>query len=424
MNDMLKQEMAMITQEVLDGLLKRSNESISSVRPEGVNVDLLEKIRTADYEVLKSIIGKEFAEKLKSLSDVIDFSHPALPSSLVNGLSADNIFAKTLSELLVVATSTKDQALPHLSQLIQDTLIKGKEYRESFNAIVKPPIRCIGDAKQRESARSGKKMKSIDLKEWQKTGTKTWNNYPSTFRIFVRQSDYRQRELSASSARATKFETIGASSMASSMAKAIEQMNKFVNETYIGFYKLKMVDASVVLAKVHNATFHTTSNELGMITMPRKMFDEHKFWLDGEVTFPVSKDHRKAATGKKAKVMVKSFIVPDYYTFSPRSYPIHEFVAKRPAHIDAAINACEQHPDLDNKVAYDQYWVVVPGLELTQETFFFGNSWVLRQGDTCERFDTQEELQVVLDTALTDAGVLHPVLLGEKDGKCYFVALW
>lgn len=423
MNDMLKNEMEKITQEMLEGLRKRSNESISSTRPDSVNGALLEKIREADHEVLKTIIGEAFADKLKALSDVIDFTHPALPESLVKGLAEDNIFAKTLSELLVVATKTKDQSLPMLSQLIQDTLIKGKEYRESFNAIVKPPTRCIGDAKQRDVARSGKKMKNIDLKEWQKNSIKTWNTYPSTFRVFVRQSDYRQKELEASSARSAKLEAIGATVLASSMSKSVEQMNKFVNETYIGFYKLKMVDASVILAKVHNATFHNTSNETGIITMPRKLFDEHKFWLEGEINFPVSKDHRKNPK-RKATVHVKGFIIPDYYTFSPRSYPIHEFSATKPPHIQEAIDVCESHPDIDGKVAYDQYWVVVPGLELTQETFNFTSSWILRQGDTCERFDTQEEIQSALDVRLTEAGVLHPVLLGEKDGKCYFIALW
>lgn len=415
--------MEVITQETLAGLRKPSDEAISPTRLDAVNVELLERIREADHEVLKSIIGDAFADKLKALSDVIDFTHPALPSSLVNGLAADNIFAKTLSELLVVATKTKNQPLPHLSHLIQDTLIRGKDYRESFNAIVKPPTRCIGDAKQREAARSGKKMKIIDLKEWQKNSIKTWNTYPSTFRIFVRQSDYRNREVAACSERSAKLEIIGATALAASTTKSVDQMNKFVSDTYIGFYKLKMVDASVILAKVHNATFHNTSNETGVITMPRKMFDEHKFWLESEVNFPVTKDHRKNPK-RKATVQVKGFIVPDYYTFSPRSYPIHEFQAVKPPHIEEAINACESHPDIEGKVAYDQYWVVVPGVELTQETFNFSSSWVLRQGETCERFDTQEEAQIALDVRLTDAGVLHPVLLGEKDGKCYFISMW
>lgn len=444
MNEMLSKEVELTVKEVLEGLLKRSDEAISSKTPVELNTDLLAKIRNVDHEVLKAIVGETFADKLKSLSDVIDFTHPALPDSLINGFAANNVFATTLEELLIVAENNKGQKLPTLSRVIQDTLLKSKDYRESCNAIVKPPTRCIGDAKQREIARSGKKMKPIDLKEWQKSNSKNWHNYPATFRLLVRESDYLEREVSQSKGRSVKFETIGAISLSASVSKSVDQLTKFASESYIGFFKLKMVDAAIILAKLHGAGFNSGNPEQGVLTVQRKNFDSIKFWLEANSKILVRKDHRKSAIEKKAKeakeeaerkpdekkkekrlyVGVKSFIVPDYFGYAPRSYPIHEFSATKPRHIEEALVACEHHPDLDGKVAYDHYWVVVPGFDLIQESFYYSSTWILRDGDECELFDTQEELQMALDVKLTEAGAIHPVLLGEKDGKCHFISIW
>jgi hypothetical protein len=79
---------------------------------------------------------------------------------------------------------------------------------------------------------------------------------------------------------------------------------------------------------------------------------------------------------------------------------------------------------MNGKPIFDQYWAIVPGILPSIEEFCYSGTCVLKRDDQCELFKDQESFLKALDHMLITKGAINPAILGEIDGKCYFVTLW
>jgi hypothetical protein len=93
------------------------------------------------------------------------------------------------------------------------------------------------------------------------------------------------------------------------------------------------------------------------------------------------------------------------------------------------IEYLEEYPPLNGKPIFDHFLVLVP----TPQPHF----WDAKQGakdkgvkfsvnvdGKTNEFDDPLAAKIHLDVALVRAGVVTPVLLGERDGQCYFLSFW
>ena len=90
--------------------------------------------------------------------------------------------------------------------------------------------------------------------------------------------------------------------------------------------------------------------------------------------------------------------------YCPVVLPLHE-VAEKPEKIVEVINRLESFPEAANKPIFDHYIVLVPAFAVVD----LGRHGEIKSQDTPDYWQ------------LIKKGECVPLLIGEKDGKCYFI---
>lgn len=418
----LVQETSTVQALVADGLAKQCRTTSHEI----VQRDdwVIEQVKQFKEEQLVKAMGELMARTLKFFCERVDFDHPTIQDVVRHGFQRDSEFNSTLREILTLLRLEDGTSMPKVLALLKDSLTKHKSMKEIRISIYKPPVRALMNQVDRTEARSKKASKEVCLKEWLEKA-KNWNDHPSSFATFTRMNDSHNSLIEQNLKKAKKFEEHMMTSLAASMRRRNDIIQSFLSDTYFGFFKLRMLDAAIILAKVHGAAFR---EDYRSISYSRSAFESSGFWLEADKAYEAREHWPGCDPEKPRKVTVGNCIHPDMFTFKPRAYPLHEFEAglKRfgvglPGHVIEVIESVERHPDVLSKALFDQFWVMVPGITLAQEMHLYSNYWVIRNGDRCELHQSQESAEKSLDYQLVKNGCLHPALLGEKDGKCYFL---
>ena len=148
-----------------------------------------------------------------------------------------------------------------------------------------------------------------------------------------------------------------------SMAAQIKLgLDKLKNyETYCGFNPVSLTTASLVLARMHGFV------DLGL-----------DLAIEG---FELGMEE-------------------EWAKFAPRLYPLHDLWNQASKAIQMMVDSLEKFPPLGLHAAFDHYWVLLPTVGCGDE----------------------EELQ--FDVRLLESQKIIGALVGEKDGKSYFVNYW
>lgn len=83
----------------------------------------------------------------------------------------------------------------------------------------------------------------------------------------------------------------------------------------------------------------------------------------------------------------------DFKEYKPKAFPYYQLQAMAPTHVKEIIAHLEKFPDIGGKAAFDHFVVLVPSVK------------------------SSHSHAILL-------GEVTPILLGEKDGKCYFICYW
>lgn len=341
--------------------------------------------------------------KLKSLFKTIDISHPEILSFLDKISKDQKDFADKCFELLKLAEYAKSNGLLKIIPEIGQQIIRAnlsKQMLKELDAINnnRMYVRLLVDSDMRQQIRMTKRMQTIDLSLIYKKGDEVWISLPDSFEKFLRFESAYKDEIEKAERKAQRYLQLGCSSLAKEINKSIEDFREHVNHSYFGFNRVTMTNASVILAKSLNFNFvaetdivHANYGVLkknGTITVPRNFFSN--FDLNSS----------------------------DFH-YEPRVYPYHELFDLASEDTKKTIEVLESFPEAGFKPIFDHFGIIVPSIKfphLKQKLYTF-----LDENGILQSYNEREDAIRSLDRMLIRENHFRPIILGERDGKCYFI---
>lgn len=387
---------------------------------------LLSKIVEADEDLLDFTLGA-IGQKLRLFAKNVDFQHPEI-ISIFDGLIADDqTFAQECLELLALGKFAKENHLvriiPHLGRIVTKESIS----RSVLRKIDTPQnnrmhVRLLSDPDERLEIRMTKRMQMIDLQGVYKKGEEMWNVQPDTFKKFLRFDTAYQDDILSAEKKAIRYEELGCISLASEVKKSVALFREHMEQAYYGFNRITMTSAAIILAKslgykfiaasdITHAGYGTFRKE-AKITVSQKFFGKFNFDPESSYTFQSHVSHIIGSPIFTQKPNVD-------FDFEPRVYPLHELLDIAPQNVKDTIAILESFPDAGNKPIFDHFGVIVPGIRFP---FLKDNLYTyLDENGIVHSYKEKEEASKSLDRTLIKGKHFHPVIVGERDGKCYFI---
>lgn len=378
--------------------------------PEALDIAFLAQY---DRGKLEKHVGQFMAERLTAFAASVDGTHPCFANLAAEKGESVRRFGTVVAELLTAME--ENAARPVVLQTLRKGFIQHKEFRGIRNLIASPPPRSLKTTAARSEARSKKVAKKCPTRP-SKTDEVRPGDCPSGFRPFVRGGGMREQAERACRSHMADFNAMGCSSIANRFAKRQRVVAKMLEETYLGFVRVRMNIAAVVAARFHGCY---DMDGMGNLVWPLAHFEGNCPWMRPNRQYTV----HPAGAGEAVRQNVGQVAVPGVAPCAVRAYPLHAWKGKVGGHAVGVVEQLESFGPLGGRAAFDHFWVVVPTIETTSLPMTYGNYYCFADDDRIRCFRGQEEMVVALDAHLADAGLIRPVLLGETDGKCYFVTL-
>jgi hypothetical protein len=388
---------------------------------------ILTRILECDEEILEFSLG-QFGQKLRRFADKVDFSHPEIISIFGGILADDQDFSKECLELLILAQYARDNQLTKIIPLLGKTAVKETL---SSNVIKKIDphqnrmyVRLLKNPWEREEIRLTKRMQIIDLQGLYSKGEEIWNAQPDSFSKFLRFDTAYQADLKVAEQKAATYEELGCTSLADEIKKTIATFREHMEHSHYGFNRITMTNATIILAKSLGFTY-TPAQEISggfvgsykteaKITVNRKFFGKYNFDPEQIIELnPIVSEFARSPV----------FTVKDCgpYQYQPRVYPLHDFWDLASEELQDIIKMLENFPDAGGKPIFDHFGVIVPSVALPQQAPK-GNVFIfLDEKGMTKAFTSKEDAEKDLDSILIKNEYLTPIVIGEKDGKCYFL---
>ena len=83
---------------------------------------------------------------------------------------------------------------------------------------------------------------------------------------------------------------------------------------------------------------------------------------------------------------------------------------------------CDKLKAYGNNPFFDYYWLAYQAIDT--DNLFNGKKWAFNDNGKISEFDTQDQINLCLDEKLIQSKITFPLIIGEKDGKSYFVCFW
>lgn len=397
--------------------------------PKHIVPSLLCRVIECDDDLLEFSLGK-VGQKLRSFAQNVDFQHPEIVSIFDGAIANDQNFAQECMELLTLAQFAREHNLYKIIPALGRALTKESLTRNIIKKIDIPQnnrmhVRLLKDCKERQEIRMTKRMQIIDLQSIYKKGEEVWNAQPDNFTKFLRFDTAYQDDLKVAEKKAQRYDELGCSSLAGEVRKSIDAFREHMEQSYYGFNRITMTNAAVILAKSLGYTY-TPPQDIscgmtggyraeGKITVSRKFFGKYNF--DPEQTMEFSPIVSQAAG---SPIFTQKTLPP--ISYEPRVYPLHEFTEIVTENVRKTVNLLEAFPDADSKPIFDHFGVIVPGVAFPPAKE--GMATFLNERGMIQSYNAREEALKTLDTILIKGEYFYPIIVGERDGKCYFICYW
>lgn len=394
---------------------------VRDTAPRLIIPSLLVHLLKTDDEVVDMSLGK-VGRWLKSFAQEVDFGHPDLSTVFDGALSDERDFSQHCIELLSLAEYARTNQMTRIVPLLGQVVTKDKLDRGIAKKIESPlssrlHVRLLKDAPAREEIRSLKRMQTIDLAAVYRKGEDAWRAQPEDFRRFLRFDTAYQEEIQKAEKKAKRYSDLGCSSLAEEIMKAVETFREHMEQAYYGFNRITMTNAAVILAKslcyVYNpqTIYSLADDSAGKIVVPRKFFGKYNF----DQEFNPLEYEPLVPSLDGTPVYCQRYAPP--LAYEPRVYPLHQFMDIAPPDVVNMIQTLEAFPDAGGKPIFDHFGVIVPGVALPDPSAIS----FLDESGQVKIFGCRDEAMRELDRTLTKGGYFHPIVVGERDGKCYFI---
>lgn len=347
----------------------------------------LRKIRSKREDFLESIFG-EFGVRLKHFSLLVNLDHKLCV------LEENDYIDQILTTCEFMVEMDFDQLLDQIKKEIVSKVGKQPEFKRIGNPRINGQyIRFLGSRADRDDLRKNKIVHTVELSSFYKKSNWSWSAQPSDFSLYKRFDNSYQKELKKVRQKAEQYLQLGCKELYEGIAETIIDTEAVFNDSYLGFHRITMTNASVIAAKLHGYACHKL--EINNSNPNQKTFISAS--LNSFPNFPL------------VKYTVYS---PNSFMYKPRVYPYYEMQAVAPPQVTNLIEHLEDCAYL-NGAAFDHYMVLIPSIDYCKETIDIAS-------------ENNQDIEVVkyLDMELIRKEHLVPILLGERDGKCYFLSYW
>lgn len=362
----------------------------------------LEEILTYGEEVCSAAFG-DFGKRLYEVAQELDMHHPDIESGrFLTTFTEDDDAAEKIVQMLKLYTWAKQSNLDALDNLFSKcatkTLFPAVKTSLAFLKNRQQFVRLFSDRKEIDRLRHLKTRRLIPLKEYIDKVAGRWGDIVD-LTLYERFGDFHKRQLAAICARAEVFKQMGLHNLETTMYNDIKEFGLSVDYKYYGFQRIPLTLAAIVLGKMHECEF-----EGKQITMPSSNFAGYDFETGSPVCITGSGGSFRAVERQRKN-----------YTYSPMVCPLHTLnVSKR---IQEIVDYLDNFPEANHKPIFDHFAAVVPGID------FVGTKFYDHLGKP-HSYGNFAEVRTALDTILIQEKYIVPAILGERDGKFYFVCFW
>jgi hypothetical protein len=351
-----------------------------------------------------------FGKNLHAFCSVVDCDHPYLNTVLDEHKIKEKF--KLFCEAIKAADYLKKNDSFALADLIRRQFTKNREVPKDFNyEVSRPSVRILKNESDRLNARKIKKPSSIPFATTLESVRHV--DYPDNFKSYHCGYDYID-ELNLQEKMFNAFEDVQVTAFSRSMSSKMEYTKKKVSEQYYGFVRLKMIDAAIILAKSIGLSWADGIRciQIGGSFFPKDLI----FWSMACDSYPMN------------------------FKYQPNKYPLYAFDLPMPSNVQKILNLTESYPSVSNKPIFDHYWVVCPSFHLDSRYFIRDKKkpdiWTIRINDedvnvewdkskyTGELSDPMNPCSAILDKHFTKSGFVTPIVLGERNGECFFLCYW
>lgn len=214
-------------------------------------------------------------------------------------------------------------------------------------------VRLIKSNSKKEQIRKTKKISHVGLSSFYDKAKIIWDNLPIDFDMFARHRNDYNELITEAQIKADRYLNLGCEELCEHIIASINQMKELSNDVYLGFNRISIRNASIVLAKLNN--FNLNKKEFSS-------FEKNKYTISKEGG-----------------------------TYIPKIYPLYFLEEIKTNRMKKIID------DLENPSFFDHYLVLAA---------------------STNDINNDQDLENIRENNTI------PVLLGEKDGKCYFISYW
>ena len=354
----------------------------------------------------------DFGVSLHRAVKSLDLTHPEVASVFDGVFAREDEFNSSLVQIMSIVQYAMDSELdllfPSLGEaFMRDRFDKGVAKKIDKRNCNKCHVRLLRDEEERERIRLSKKMQVIDLQGVYKKGNEIWNAQPEDFMSFLRFDSAYDGEIRKAERKMRRYQEIGCSTLAEEIGRNIQNFVETMEQTYYGFNRITMTNAAIVLAKMHGFVFTPSSsiNAGGyqtqtdpQIHVERDFFSDYNF----DPTFVI--------LGSSYNGVYK-------HLYEPKVYPFHELRHLASGRTMEVIDRLENFPEANGKPIFDHYGVIVPSIQYKLNYINDGDGII-------QNFIESHEASRTLDKILIEKKIIYPVIVGERDGKCFFICHW
>jgi len=382
--------------------------------PSSPGIPLLRTILEKPEAARQALLG-DFGDRLFDFASSIDLKHPdVLQNTILDGTLGGE-FSTKIQQLFALYEFASERDLTTVIPCIVKVALTRIE--KELKAIGSPYdnqqlVRLLPTREERDVVRKTKEVRDIRLGYYLKKGESVWAGLPTTFDMFIRHSTLYRQEVDKAKKKADKFASLGCVSMAKVVEDSIASFSEKIGDSHYGFHRVTLANAALIAAKMYKFPINFKTPET--LKVPKDFFGYDLHPCKGDVI--VSK------RGSRTPHMIGT-LAPSLMDYAPRVYPVHRLVKTMSNQMLKVLDRLESFPEADDKSLFDHYLVVVPSVRCPKD---MDNklSFYERNAKTRSVFKNEKEANEALDIHLITIGTVHPLLLGEKDGKCYFISYW
>jgi len=393
------------TKAFFEEFCKRLNRTKNNLKLKKSDCKIIDKILSCDEQLIESLFGS-IGKKMYAFFSSIDRKHPDLSNCYDGSFKDKSDLSHFINEIIISYKLLKKKEFAHVQNILMEHSINYIE--KKYNSIMKIDepeknrcnVRFVNDRDKIEKIRCQKKMQFIDLHGVYKKGISYYTSHSQDFYKHLRFDESLFSELKDMEIKADRYEQMGCLMLAQEIRKNLINIQDHVYNTYFGFNRITMSSSAIILArnigfemKVENIDYQFSSDNL-KISIKNDYLQGVKFIGDSNL---------------------------DAFEYQPIIYPLSYFKSIVTDNVNGVFNTLDNFPEVGNKPIFDFFGIIVPSVKIPEYESHYG--FVDLNG--CERrHKDYNDCKLDFDRYMIQNNIFYPIIVAEKDHKCYFITYW